>query len=101
MSHQTTDRVNHSADDGDPRIDGRTLDGFPYGSTLTTADTAILFIDVKKIVESDPKLTEYVEAIELGCEKPQDVADVCQAEIADIYQRRRKLAKRLAAKVKP
>jgi hypothetical protein len=56
-------------------------------------------MDVKKAVELDPKLAEYVEAIELGCEKPSDVAAVCQADVTDVYQRRRKLEERLAAKV--
>lgn len=100
-SHRTTNRVNHTADEEGTEQNGKTLDGFLDGSSLTAEGTTIFFMDIKKAVGPDPKLIEYVEAYEIGCDKPADVAAVCNADIADIYQRRRKLEKRLAAKVTP
>src|SRR5262249_30178377 len=49
-----------------------------------------LLQDVRRLVEHDPKLSEYVEAVDLGCGTPAEIADVCQVGVADIYERRRK-----------
>jgi hypothetical protein len=100
-SHKTTNRVNHTPDEDRTEQNGQTLDGFLDGSSLTAENTTIFFMDIKKAVGPDAKLIEYVEACEIGCDKPADVAAVCNADIADIYQRRRKLEKRLASKVTP
>jgi DNA-directed RNA polymerase specialized sigma24 family protein len=58
---------------------------------------AALLQDVRRLVEGDPKLTEYLEAVELGCATPAEIADVCQVDVADIYERRRKLKKTLSS----
>ncbi|MGE3577210.1 MAG: hypothetical protein AB7I25_02035 [Vicinamibacterales bacterium] len=60
-----------------------------------TLKAATLLRDVRRLVEGDAKLTEYVDAVELGCVKPAEIADVCQADVKDIYERRRKLKKAL------
>lgn len=52
--------------------------------------------DVRRLVQDDPKLVEYVDAVEIGCEKPAEIADICQVDVADIYRRRRKLKTKLA-----
>ncbi|MCC7010054.1 MAG: hypothetical protein IT184_14705 [Acidobacteria bacterium] len=50
-----------------------------------------LLQDVRRLVEHDQKLTEYVDAVELGCSTPAEIADLCRADVRDIYERRRKL----------
>lgn len=52
-----------------------------------------LLQDVRRLVEHDQKLTEYVDAVELGCGTPAEIADLCRADVRDIYERRRKLNK--------
>ncbi len=52
--------------------------------------------DIRRLVQDDPKLVEYVDAVEIGCEKPAEIADVCQVDVTDIYSRRRKLKTKLA-----
>jgi DNA-directed RNA polymerase specialized sigma24 family protein len=54
---------------------------------------AALLQDVRRLVEGDLKLTEYVEAVDLGCGTPAEIADVCQVSVGDVYERRRKLKK--------
>jgi DNA-directed RNA polymerase specialized sigma24 family protein len=58
-----------------------------------------LLQDVRRLVAGDQKLTEYVDAVELGCSKPAEVADLCQVDVKDIYERRRKLNKAILADV--
>lgn len=56
-----------------------------------------LLQDVRRLVEGDTKLTEYVDAVDLGCATPAEIADVCQVGVGDIYERRRKLKKTISA----
>ncbi len=58
---------------------------------------AALLRDVRRLVEGDLKLTEYLDAVELGCRTPAEIADVCQVGVGDIYERRRKLKKTVLA----
>ena len=37
-----------------------------------------------------------MEAVEIGCQKPAEIADLCKVAVKDIYIRRRKLKARLA-----
>ncbi len=52
---------------------------------------ATLMQDIRQLVQHDPKMTEYVDAVELGCSKPAEIAEICGVDVADIYERRRKL----------
>ena len=52
-----------------------------------------LLQDVRRLVEGDSKLTDYVDAVDLGCGTPAEIADVCQVDVGDVYERRRKLKK--------
>lgn len=56
-----------------------------------------LLQDVRRLVEGDLKLTEYVDAVDLGCATPAEIADVCQVGVEDVYERRRKLKKTVLA----
>jgi len=47
--------------------------------------------DIRRLVQHDPKLAEYVDAVDLGCITPAEIADVCGVDVIDIYERRRKL----------
>jgi hypothetical protein len=47
--------------------------------------------DIRRLVRDDPKLAEYVDAVEIGCGEPAEIADVCQVDVTDICSRRRKL----------
>lgn len=52
---------------------------------------------VRLIVADDPKLVEYVDAIlELELTKPAEIADLLSTTVEDIYNRRRRLATRIA-----
>lgn len=87
-SFKTTDRVGHVAADAEEH-GGRALDLF--AGTAIREDVAIMLLDVKRLVADDPKLSEYVEAVELGFEKQADIATVCQVDVTDIYARKRRL----------
>lgn len=50
-----------------------------------------LLQDVRRLVEHDQRLTDYVDAVDLGCSTPAEIADLCGADVRDIYERRRKL----------
>ena len=52
-----------------------------------------LLQDVRRLVADDKNLTEYVEAVEVGCSTPAEIAGLCQVDVKDIYERRRKLNK--------
>jgi DNA-directed RNA polymerase specialized sigma24 family protein len=52
---------------------------------------------VRQLVASDPELVEYVDAIlEFELRKPAEIADLLSTTVEDIYNRRRKLATRIA-----
>jgi DNA-directed RNA polymerase specialized sigma24 family protein len=52
---------------------------------------------VRLLVADDPKLVEYVDAIlELELTKPAEIADLLSTTVEDIYNRRRRLATRIA-----
>ncbi len=58
-----------------------------------------LLQDVRRLVTGDEKLTEYVDAVAVGCSTPAEIAGLCQADVKDIYERRRKLNKTIRADV--
>lgn len=58
-----------------------------------------LLQDVRRLVAGDERLTEYVDAVEMGCRTPAEIAGLCQADVKDIYERRRKLNKAIRADV--
>jgi DNA-directed RNA polymerase specialized sigma24 family protein len=86
-SHQRNVHVDLTAQEAEK--DARLRDRSNDESGKATA----MLQDVRRLVERDPKLTEYVVAVELGCLTPAEIADVCQASVKDIYERRRKLRK--------
>ena len=57
---------------------------------------SMLLGDVRRLVQGDAKLLEYIEAIALGCEKPSEIAVACGVDVQDIYARRRRLKDKLA-----
>ena len=61
------------------------------------SDAQFLLQDVRRLVQDDPKLIKYIDAVELGCEKPAEIAGVCLVDVTDIYSRRRKLKVKLTA----
>lgn len=56
-----------------------------------------LLQDVRRVVEPDPKLADYVDAVELGCATPAEIAELCGVDVRDIYERRRKLNRVVSA----
>jgi DNA-directed RNA polymerase specialized sigma24 family protein len=58
-----------------------------------------LLQDVRRLVRGDEKLTDYIDAVELGCRTPAEIAELCLADVKDIYERRRKLNKAVRADV--
>ena len=90
-SHQRT--VHLDINSGEAEKDKRLRDG-----AGDDRQSAMAFLqDVRRLVRDDQKLVEYVDAVEIGCEKPAEIADVCQVDVADIYSRRRKLKSKLAS----
>lgn len=52
---------------------------------------------VRQLVADDPELVEYVDAIlEFELTKPAEIADLLSTTVEDIYNRRRRLATRIA-----
>jgi DNA-directed RNA polymerase specialized sigma24 family protein len=90
-SHQRTDHIDFAADEAekDKRLRDRDAD--------ERRDATVLLQDIRGLVQDDPKLIEYLDAVELGCEKPSEIADLCRADVKDIYNRRRRLKTKLAS----
>jgi DNA-directed RNA polymerase specialized sigma24 family protein len=56
-----------------------------------------LLQDVRRVVEHDQKLADYIDAVELGCVTLAEIAELCGADVRDIYERRRKLNRVVSA----
>ena len=87
-SHQRTDHLDLNSEAAERDVRLRDFNG------EGRQEAAELLSDVRRLVEDDSELVEYVDAVELGCESPAEIADVCQAAVTDIYSRRRKLKAR-------
>jgi|KBSSwiStaDraftv2_1062776.scaffolds.fasta_scaffold748312_1 DNA-directed RNA polymerase specialized sigma24 family protein len=53
--------------------------------------------DLRKSIAGERDLEDYVDAIEIGCETPAEIADVCQVDVTEIYRRRRRLKRRFGS----
>ena len=79
-----------------PEGDVRTLEGL--GASAADPQPDVFWRDrVRQLVAGDPELVEYVDAIlEFELIKPAEIADLLSTTVEDIYNRRRKLATRIA-----
>lgn len=74
----------------------RTLEAL--GASTVDQQPDVLWRDrVRQLVAGDRELVEYVDAIlEFELRKPAEIADLLSTTVEDIYNRRRKLATRIA-----
>ena len=68
------------------------------GASATDPQPDVFWRDrVRRLVADDPELVEYVDAIlEFELTKPAEIADLLSTTVEDIYNRRRRLATRIA-----
>lgn len=79
-----------------PGGEARTLEALG-ASTIDRHPDVIWRDRVRQLVAGDPELVEYVDAIlEFELRKPAEIADLLSTTVEDIYNRRRKLATRIA-----
>lgn len=90
-SHQRNVHVDLGAQEAEK--DGRLRDRSDEEQRKATE----LLQDVRRLVQHDQKLADYVDAVELGCVTPAEIADLCGADVKDIYERRRKLNRVVSA----